>query len=162
VQLRQKEQEGRKRVAARDQERFQFWSGLIAIAKRRKTRHANIRPSRYHWIGASSGIRGLGFNYVVVQKSAEVMLYIDRGNQVENKRIFDQLHAQREAMEKAFGGQLVWERLDDKRACRIKQVIETGGYRTPEVHWPELLEELVDAMIRLEAALKRALDGLKV
>jgi hypothetical protein len=58
VQLREKEQQGRKERTERYGERLRFWSGLIAVARSRKTRHANIKPGSYRWLGASSGIRG--------------------------------------------------------------------------------------------------------
>lgn len=158
--MREKEQQGRKERAARYDERHRFWAGLIAIARSRKTRHANIKPGSYSWLGASSGIRGLNFNYVVVQESGEVQLYIDRGEESENKRIFDHLHAQREAVEKSFGNPLSWERLDGKRACRIKYIVQLGGYHSPESQWPQVQNEMVTAMSTLEVALKPPLDTL--
>jgi hypothetical protein len=128
VQLREKEKVGRKNRAERYDVRLRFWEGVIAIARTRKARHANIKPGPHHWLGASSGIRGLGLNHVIVQEYGVAEPYIDRGKAAENKRIFDQLHARKEEIEKAFGTPLLWERLDTKRACRIKHMIERGGY----------------------------------
>ena len=164
VQLREKEQVGRKKRAERSDEYLRFWEGLIAIARTRNTRHANIKPGTYHWLGASSGIRGLAFNFVIVKEYGVVELYIDRGNEVQNKHIFDHLHSHKEAIEHAFGGSLTWERLDTKRASRIKKVIELGGYRSPESQWPEIQAEMVNMMTRLERALAPELAnlGLKV
>ncbi len=136
VQLREKEQFGRKKRAERGDVHLRFWEGLIAIARTRHTRHANIKPGSYHWLGASSGIRGLGFNYNIVQEYGIVELYIDRGEATENKRIYDHLQSRKEAIEQAFGGTLSWERLDAKRASRIKHVVELGGYRSLESQWP--------------------------
>ncbi|MFA6173862.1 MAG: DUF4268 domain-containing protein [Kiritimatiellales bacterium] len=160
VQLREKEQVGRKKRAERYDVRLKFWEGLVAITRNRKTRHANIKPGPYSWMGASSGHRGLGLNYVIVQEYGVVELYIDRGDVTENKHIFDQLHARKDEIEKAFGGTLSWERLDTKRASRIKHVVERGGYRSPELLWPEIQSEMVDTMTRLEAALKPGLASL--
>lgn len=160
VQLREKEQVGRKKRAERHDLRQKFWEGVVAIARARQTRHANIKPGSYHWLGASSGSRGLGFNYVITQENGITELYIDRGDLAENKRIFDTLQQSREAIEAAFGGQLIWERLDSKRACRIKGVVELGGYRSPETEWPTIQTEMVEAMIRLEAALRPELAKL--
>jgi hypothetical protein len=160
VQLREKEQVGRKKRAERYDVRLRFWEGLVAIARNRKTRHANIKPGAHSWLGASSGIRGLGFNFVIVQEYGVVELYIDRGNAEENKRIFDQLQARKDEIEGVFGGPLSWERLDAKRACRIKHVIERGGYRSPESLWPEIQSQMIDTMSKLEAALKPALESL--
>lgn len=160
VQLREKEQVGRKKRAERNEVYLRFWEGLVAEARKRETRHANIKPGSYHWLGASSGIRGLGFNYVIVQEYGLAELYIDRGEAAENKRIFEQLHARKEEIERTFGGSLSWEPLDTKRACRIKHVIERGGYRSSEALWPEIQSEMVESMIKLEAALRPALDSL--
>jgi hypothetical protein len=160
IQLREKEQVGRKKRAERYDVRLKFWEGLVAIARNKRTRHANIKPGAYHWLGASSGIRGLGYNYVIVQEYGIAELYIDRGDAIENKRIFDHLLAGKDDIEKAFGGTLAWERLDTKRACRIKSEIRRGGYRSPESQWPELQAEMVETMIKIEAALKPGLESL--
>ena len=160
VQIREKEQVGRKKRAERFDVRLKFWEGLVAVARSRKTRHANIKPGAYHWLGASSGIRGLGFNFVVVQEFGVTELYIDRGDVTENKQIFDHLFAQKDAIESTFGGTLQWERLDTKRACRIKHIVEQGGYLSPESLWPAIHLEMIDTMGRLETALKPGLATL--
>lgn len=162
IQLREKGQVGRKMRAERHDVFLKFWEGLVAIARQRDTRHARIKPSSYHWLGGRSGISGLGFNYTIVQEYGIAELYIDRGEAAENKRIFDQIHEHRDAIEKAFGEPLEWERLDEKRASRIKHLIKRGGYRSPESEWPAIHAEMVDAMTRLEAALMPALADLKL
>jgi len=162
VKVREKEQHERKKKAERHIERLKFWEGLISIAKDRKTRHANIKPGEYHWIGASSGFRGLNFNYVIVQEYGLAELYIDRGDQQENKRIYDKLIEKRLLIEEAFGQPLTWERLDDKRACRIKAYVKSGGYRNPESEWPAIQLEMVETMIRLEATLKGPIEALNL
>lgn len=48
-----------------------------------------------------------------------VELYIDQGHREANKRIFDDLLRQREAIESGIGEDLSWERLDQRRASRI-------------------------------------------
>ncbi len=162
IQLREKEQIERKQKSQAEEQRYRFWQGLIACARRQGTRHANIKPGIYHWIGASSGIRGLGLNYVAVKDYCDVELYIDRGDTEENKRIFDALVTRKAEIDTAFKEVLSWERLDDKRACRIKHVLPMGSFLSPESDWPKIQESIVDAMIRLESALKPALDALKL
>ena len=162
VQLREKEQQGRRQRAERYDIRLKFWEGLVSIARERRTRHANIKPGTYHWLGASSGVRGLGFNYVIVQEHGVAELYIDRGEAEENKRLFDALLANKEAIEKTFGGSLQWERLETKRACRIKHVVDRGGYRSPESEWPSIQADMVESMVRLEASLLPFIEDLQV
>lgn len=162
VQIREKEQVGRKKRAERYDERLRFWEGLVAICRTRKTRHSDRKPGTYHWLGGSTGIRGLGLNYVIVQEYAVVELYIDRQDSALNKRIFDRLHVNKEAAEAVFGAPLLWERLDDKQACRIKYRVDAGGYRSPESEWPAIQTEMVDWMTKLEEAIVPLLDSLDV
>ncbi len=55
-----------------------------------------------------------------------------------------------------------WERLDAKRACRIAKRFDNGGYRDDEERWEEIQTPMIDAMIRLEKALKPYIAKLKV
>jgi CBS domain-containing protein len=48
-----------------------------------------------------------------------VELYINQGDKDANKRIFDDLHRQRDSIESEIGEELSWERLDHRRASRI-------------------------------------------
>ena len=70
-------------------------------------------------------------------------------------------HWNRAEIEKAFGGRLSWERLEGKRACRIKFAQE-GGYRSPEDQWPKMQDDIIAAMNRLEQALRPFLKQLKL
>jgi hypothetical protein len=141
--------------------RRRWWSALVARPEAKM--HAHITPGRYSWIGTSSGIRGLQFIYTVTQNECTAELYIDRGEgaAAENKAIFDQLFAHKAEIDTAFGGPLSWDRLDDKRACRIR-VRVPGGYRSPEEEWPSIQVAQVSAMSRLITALKPSLGALKL
>jgi hypothetical protein len=157
------DQKGQKGGAERYGLRLKFWQGLLSRPKVKGTRHADLTPGEYHYIGASSGIRGLNFNYVIGKETGKVELYIDRGADQDeaNKRIFDRLHALRAEIEKAFGGGLSWQRLDGKQACRIGHTLTAGGWRSEESQWPQVQDAMIDAMIRLERALLPHLEKLK-
>lgn len=154
----------KKEIAERYSIRRRWWTQLVTRSTKVNKLHAHITPGEYTWLGTSSGVRGLNLNYVVAQDECAAELYIDRGKDAgdENKSIFDQLHAQKAEIEKDFGGPLRWERLEGKRACRIKYAQTGGGYRTPEEKWPELQDNVVKAMDRLEKALRPHLGALKL
>lgn len=72
------------------------------------------------WYAFSSGTAGVTVNAVFSgSDTARVELYIDLGASAANKALFDWLSSQKEAIEKQCGFPLNWERLDQKRACRI-------------------------------------------
>lgn len=135
--------------------RQQFWKGLLDYAKTKTRLHTGISPSKYGWIGTGAGRSGLAYNYVVWEHEAAAELYIDRGKDAdaENKAIFDALKAKKEEIESAFGGELEWQRLDNKRACRIRKSVEGGGFRDGGKS-ATVYPAMVDAMTRLERALK--------
>jgi hypothetical protein len=154
----------KKEIAERYGIRKRWWTQLVERAASVSKLHAHITPGEYSWLGTSSGIRGLNLNYVVTQDESSAELYIDRGkdSEEENKDIFDQLQANQVEVEKAFGGPLSWERLEGKRACRIRFTQTGGGYRSREEMWPKLQDGIIAAMTRLEQALRPFLKQLKL
>lgn len=153
VHLREKEQVVRKLRTEHSDVKHDFWVGLLALARARKTRHADITPGSRQWLSASSGVRGLDFNYVIWKDNSGVELYFFRDTAAANKALFDRIHDNRKAIETTFGAALGWERLDGKKACRIKHLTGSGGYQSPESQWAGIHENMVDAMIRFEKAL---------
>ena len=78
----------------RDVIRKEFWTKLIQRMNNTQSKlYQNRSPSIYHWIGARSGIRGVGLNFVVSKSYGRAELYIDRGDREENESIFDELSA---------------------------------------------------------------------
>lgn len=139
--------------------RQSWWTKLVARAD--ATLHSHISPGPANWISVSSGVRGLGLNHVVLQNECCVELYIDRGDQTENKAVFDQLADNKAAIEASFGGPLLWQRLDTKRACRIRATLP-GGYRSPDEEWDDIQATQAETMSRLNAALQPYLKSLRL
>ena len=154
----------KKEIAERYGIRKRWWTQLIERSAKVSKLHSHITPGEYSWIGTSSGVRGLNLNYVVTQDQCAAELYIDRGkdSEEETKSVFDQLHAHRAEVEEAFGRSLSWERLEGKRACRIRFTLERGGYRTSDEGWPMIQDEIIVAMKQLEQALRPFLKQLKL
>lgn len=154
--------ETKRELAERHFIRKDFWTALLEKARPLTRLHSGVSPGHDTWVGTGAGKSGLTFSYVMTQHGSGVELYIDRGRglDAENTRIFETLLACREEIESEYGGSLEWQPLEGKRACRIKQSLD-GGYRDEE-RWPEIHESMIDAMIRLERALRPHLDQLAV
>lgn len=147
--------ETKKEFAERHDARKRFWTMLLERSKTKTKLHSGISPGIYNWIGTSSGVQGLNLNYCVRRHDAQVELYIDSDKESGegNKKILDRLAQKKEAIEKEFGGPLQWDALDEKRACRIRKTVAIAGWQD-EAKWPEACDALIDAMIRLEKALR--------
>lgn len=144
----------KKEYAERHHLRKEFWAYLLDKVKGKTKLHANITPGMYSWIGTGAGIGGLTFNYVIGQHDAKVELYIDQDKETGtgNKEIFDALHKEKKSIEDIFQGELSWDRLDNKRACRIAKQFNNVGYKDKD-KWESLCDKMINAMINLEKAL---------
>lgn len=153
----------KKELAERHLLRQRFWAALLERAKGRTSLHAGISPSRWNWIGAGAGHRGLSYNYVIRQHEGVAELYIDRGNESdeENRRIFEEIRRHEAPIEASFGSSLEWDCVEGRRACRIRVTIKTGGYRDAD-SWPTIQDDMIGAMTKLEKALAPHVAGLKI
>jgi hypothetical protein len=154
----------KKEIAERYHIRKRWWTTLIERSGVITKLHAHITPGVASWIGVSTGLRGVNLNYAVWQDECGAEVYIDRGKggEEENESIYDQLLANKDAIESAFSGSLLWERLEGKRACRISYVCKEGGYRSPEDQWGLIQDNVIHAMDRLEKAIKPFLGKVKL
>ena len=97
-------------------------SDLRAEASQLPLRHPSLDGTS--WISVA-GLRvgdtqAVYVNFVFTRGAQfRVELYIDGGDQRNNKLIFDTLSAQRREIEAGLGASLTWERLDDKRGSRV-------------------------------------------
>jgi len=145
--------------ATAEQLHVEFWTGFLDRARRQGVPTAP-EPSVKHYIAFSAGIGDpTHYSYVIREHDAQVALIIDGGNVAANKRTFDQLHAAKRAVEASFGEPLYWERLDQIRRCRIALDLPGGGLRDRE-RWPEIQDRLIEAMVRLEKALRPQIHRL--
>lgn len=138
--------------------RKEFWTKMIQDMSNKSNLFQNISPSKYNWIGAGSGVRGVSYNFAVSRTYGRAELYIDRGVKEENKDIFNKLSSQKETIETAFQHDLIWERLDNKRACRIKAELSSNVFE--KENWAEMIEFMSDRMIRLENAFKKPIQEI--
>ncbi|MBW6480889.1 MAG: DUF4268 domain-containing protein [Bacteroidales bacterium] len=147
-------------LKSRHKIRLEYWEKLLKEVNQKTNLYANISPSKQAWIGAGVGIRGVTLNFAISKNYARCEIYIDRGEFDENKMVFDFLHDKKDRLEKDFDGKLEWERLDDKRASRIKY--ENTEYNVFEKeHWDAMISFMVDGMIRMEKAFKNPLKEIQ-
>lgn len=161
TQVGAKKQAEQQDLAARHLERIRFWEELLANPKSKETPHANRKPTKQYWLSGSIGKGGFSITYAVRQEDSQVELWIARGSgkAAQNKQAFAALAAQKQAIEKEFGAPLEWQELPGGNGCRIRYVI-SGGYRSPHEEWPALHDKLIDAMIRLDRAMRPRVANL--
>lgn len=144
--------------------RKQFWTQLLDKSNEKTTLFSNISPSIYSWIGTGSGISGISYVYNITYKYGGCEVYLDKGKEFAepniNKIRFDKLFKHKDEIENEFGGNLNWERLDNKRASKISFKFRVTDLLYKD-KWTTLSDKMVDIMIRLEKAFSRYIKELE-
>jgi hypothetical protein len=149
--------EQKKELAERHVQRMEFWRLLIDRMKTELPPYKNLSPGKENWVGTTLGKGGLNYNFVIRMDDARVELYIDLGEMESNKSIYDSLFERKEQIEKAFGNKLEWQRLDDKRACRIYFPIQKGLMQVDE--WQDTQSKMIEAMKQLHKVMQLELKS---
>ncbi len=127
-----------------------FFQGLIDELRERH-RFTNAKAGQpQNWYSFASGTSGVtyGVNFAMGDRlRAEV--YIDSGDIVVNKNAFDHLFSEKEAIESEFGESLNWERLDNRRACRVA-AYRPGSIDADSAQLEELRGWSIDHLLRLK------------
>jgi hypothetical protein len=162
VKARAQEKEKRKVLGARQEVFRKFWAQLIDRSKSRTQLLTNRTTTADHWISAGIGRSGFTLNASLVQNDGQVECYIRvSGGEEKSTAAYQALLAQRDAIESKFGGALDWQDLPGRQGCRICKGLP-GGWKSPESEWPEMQDRIINALIQLEAALKKPIQELKL
>ena len=124
------------RADGRAQRNIAFFSAVLAELSGKlqaPSLYTSPHGSTWHWIAPLHADRDpIGWLALSFARGARLRVdaYIDTGDQARNKAIFDQMFAERAALEAGVGAALSWERLDHRRASRI------ALYRTVDLSDP--------------------------
>lgn len=102
------------------------------------------------WYSFGSGVSGLTYGACFSQgKKVRIEVYIDQGDVETNKQLFDSLKASQQDIEQKFGEPLEWERLDDRRACRIA-FYRAGSIEDDEATLAEIRAWMIEHLLKLK------------
>lgn len=145
------------RISGQQQRRRRFlgelWQTGLKITRLHESQQAIMQYS-------SISIRlrpGISLSYIIRKADSRVELQLQRGERTD--RVFHYLQSHRAEIEQAYGRPLHWRERRERKLLRIQEVIE-GGFLSPEESWPSIHEKLVDAMIRLDKAIRPLLQQL--
>lgn len=131
-------------------ERVEFWTQFNdMVAERGKP--FNIRKaSTDHWYDVAIGTSDahIGINLVNKESSVVVELYIN-----DNKELFDKLYESKNDIENKLGFEMDWQRLDDKKASRIKYAIQGLDF-DDHSNYLELMNKIIDKVVIMRKVFK--------
>ncbi|AGN02281.1 hypothetical protein L593_11690 [Salinarchaeum sp. Harcht-Bsk1] len=127
----------------------EYFADLVEAYSERRPRWSELKPGPRNYLTFSAGIAGVSFGWVFHQGPEYcVELYIQTADAEQNLAIFEALKEQRAEIESNLDTDLVWQRLPEKRACRIKWSKSIDGKITEldGDQQGQLIEWGVDAM----------------
>ena len=139
------------RISGQQQRRRRFLAQLWQTGLKITRLHENQRPTTQY---SSIVVRlrpGISLSYIIRKADSRVELHVQRSERTEG--VFHYLLTHRAEIEQAYGRPLKWRERRERRFLRLQEIIE-GGYLSPEESWPSIQEKLVDAMIRLDKAIR--------
>jgi uncharacterized protein DUF4268 len=106
-------------ISEKRQKYLAFFQGLLDDLREQKFSNAK-KAQPQNWYTFSSGVRGYSYGASFANSGRlRVELYIDLQDAAENKAAFEKLQDEKERIEAEFGEPLTWEKLENRRACRI-------------------------------------------
>jgi hypothetical protein len=112
-----------------------------------------------NWLPFGAGRTGFSFVWSIAGGSLlRVELYIDVGDRDQNKVFFDRLRADAAEIDSEVGSPIVWERLDEKKGCRLAIYRETKMDRFDSD--PELVQWAAGMMSRFVKVMRPRIDAL--
>ncbi|MBU1067957.1 DUF4268 domain-containing protein [Myxococcota bacterium] len=160
VKLREQEMEKRKVEGARTEMYRRFWGQLIARSKDKTTLLANRSVSSRYYTSCNIGKSGFNLDVNLLEQQTAVDCYIRFvGDKKRTLAAFHALLERREEIEKRFGSTLEWNPREGQASCLIVYYMPGSRY-SPESEWLELQDRMIDALIRLEAALRKPIAEL--
>jgi hypothetical protein len=163
IKLAEKNQESiidREKSRGRTKVNQDFWAMFIEESNKKNGLFHNRSPSKESWMSKSGGLSGVGYGVVISRTFARTELYIDTGEKEENKKLFNYLEGEKEEIEKEIGYKLTWERLDEKRASRIKYELE-GVNIDIEEDWNKMIDFLIENSEKFEKVFSKRISALK-
>ena len=137
----------------RQSERVAFWEQFNQIVASRG-KPFNIRKATTdHWYDVALGTSEAHIAITLVNKDGVigVEVYIN-----DNKELFDSLYKNREEIEKLLEVTLIWDRLDNKKASRIKYLIPGLNF-DDHSNYDSLMNQVIDFALKMRDVFKRYL-----
>ena len=132
-------------------ERLEFWNRFNEILIDRGKPFNVRKATTDHWYDVALGTSEAHVSINLVNKESVVCidLYIN-----DNKELFDSLYSKKDIIENDLGFKLIWDRLDNGKASRIKYKIKGLNYDNHS-NYDELMNQVIDTAVKMRDTFKK-------
>lgn len=134
----------------RQMNRFEFWKMLNDAIDNRGKPFNKHKATTDHWYTVAIGSSQCCISIDLVNKDHKIRvgLWI-----YDNKDLFDELHSHKKEIENSLGFELIWSRLDKRKASQICTYINGLDFDN-QGNYPELINKSIDLVLALRKAFK--------
>lgn len=134
-------------------ERLMFWEEFNTVIVSKGKPFSVRKPTIDHWYDVAIGTSEahLAINLVNKENKIVLELYI-----LDNKKLFDHLYEDKEKIENTLQMSFSWERLDGKKASRIKHDV-LGLDFSDHSNYPQLMDECIEKILKMRDVFKKYL-----
>ena len=132
-------------------ERLEFWNKFNEVIIERGKPFNVRKATTDHWYDVALGTSEAHISISLVNKESciTVEVYVS-----DNKKFFDELYAKKDNIEQELGFNLDWQRLDDKKASRIKYSIPGLNFDNHS-NYADLMNTVIDKVILFKKVFKK-------
>ena len=132
-------------------ERLAFWEQFNQVVIARGKPFNLRKATTDHWYDVAMGTSDAHIAIDLVNKDGRIVVecYIS-----DNKDLFDTFSDHKEEIESALGFELIWDRLDGKKASRIKYRIDGLNF-DDHSNYNELMNRTIDVAVKMRDTFKK-------
>ena len=134
-----------------------YWQELHAYLKENKKVQTQ-KPRAQHWTNLAIGRSGMRLGAVLLAREEQIGIELYLGDDNADA-FFDELHADKTAIEQALGFNLDWRRLPERRASRIVFFLEKAPL-SDRNRWPEYREWMGDKLEAFDSVFRPRVKSL--
>lgn len=135
----------------RESEILSFWEQFNQVVASRGKPFNLRKPTTDNWYDVALGTSEAHIAITLVNKDGNIVVevYIS-----DNKELFDRLFEYKEMIEDQLSLSLIWERLDNKKVSKIKQII-SGLNFDDHSNYDELMNQTIDLAVKMRDVFKK-------
>ena len=134
-------------------ERLAFWEQFNQVLVNRGKPFNVRKATTDHWYDVAIGSSEAHIAIDLINKDGNIVVELYISN---NKDVFDDLFSKRDEIERELGLELTWDRLNNKKASRIKYYIQGLNF-DDHSNYEELMRQAIDTAVKMRDVFKKHL-----
>lgn len=137
-------------ISDSERNRLEFWNQLNDVLEQRNKPFNKRKATTDHWYSIAMGSSECRVQIDLVNKEHKIRVGVWV---TDNKDLFDNFYAHKDEIEQACGFDLIWDRLENKKAAFICKYIDGLDFDN-QGNYPELINKSIDCVVTMRDAFK--------